>query len=215
MLKYLQGSDCMDLLFATGNENKYNLMKRRLSSLDDINVLMPKQIGVKINVVEDGKTAEENAIKKAQEYYNKTGMAVIAEDSGLYVDKFNENMQPGLFVRRVNGREDLTDHEILNYYINCLNIVDGESLAHYQTGVALIDADGNIYSMTIDEEPFLFTSKKNQKDTVSGGTLDSISYDIKNKKYFNELTNDEKQQRYERIDQETLKLVSNLKKHIK
>lgn len=205
----------MNLLFATGNENKYNLMKRRLSSLDDINVLMPKQIGVKINVVEDGKTAEENAIKKAQEYYNKTGMAVISEDSGLYVDKFNENMQPGLFVRRVNGREDLTDQEILNYYINCLNMVDGESLAHYQTGVALIDTDGNIYSMTIDEEPFLFTSKKNQKDTVSGGTLDSISYDIKNKKYFNELTNDEKQQRYERIDQETLKLVSNLKKHIK
>lgn len=205
----------MDLLFATGNENKYNLMKRRLSSLDDINVLMPKQIGVKINVVEDGKTAEENAIKKAQEYYNKTGMAVIAEDSGLYVDKFNENMQPGLFVRRVNGREDLTDQEILNYYINCLNMVDGESLAHYQTGVALMDTDGNIYSMTIDEEPFLFTSKKNQKDTVSGGTLDSISYDIKNKKYFNELNNDEKQQRYERIDQETLKLVSNLKKHIK
>ena len=205
----------MDLLFATGNENKYNLMKRRLSSLDDINVLMPKLIGVKINVVEDGKTAEENAIKKAQEYYNKTGMAVIAEDSGLYVDKFNENMQPGLFVRRVNGREDLTDQEILNYYINCLNMVDGESLAHYQTGVALIDTDGNIYSMTIDEEPFLFTSKMNQKDTVSGGTLDSISYDIKNKKYFNELTDDEKQQRYERIDQETLKLVSNLKKHIK
>lgn len=205
----------MDLLFATGNENKYNLMKCRLSSLDDINVLMPKQIGVKINVVEDGKTAEENAIKKAQEYYNKTGMAVIAEDSGLYVDKFNENMQPGLFVRRVNGREDLTDQEILNYYINCLNMVDGESLAHYQTGVALIDTDGNIYSMTIDEEPFLFTSKMNQKDTVSGGTLDSISYDIKNKKYFNELTNDERQQRYERIDQETLKLVSNLKKHIK
>lgn len=205
----------MDLLFATGNENKYNLMKRRLSSLDDINVLMPKLIGVKINVVEDGKTAEENAIKKAQEYYNKTGMAVIAEDSGLYVDKFNENMQPGLFVRRVNGREDLTDQEILNYYINCLNMVDGESLAHYQTGVALIDTDGNIYSMTIDEEPFLFTSKMNQKDTVSGGTLDSISYDIKNKKYFNELTDDEKQQRYEIIDRETLKLVGNLKKHIK
>ncbi len=205
----------MDLLFATGNENKYNLMKRRLSSLDDINVLMPKQIGVKINVVEDGKTAEENAIKKAQEYYNKTGMAVIAEDSGLYVDKFNENMQPGLFVRRVNGREDLTDQEILNYYINCLNMVGGESLAHYQTGVALIDNDGNIYSITIDEEPFLFTSKKNQKDTVVGGTLDSISYDIKNKKYFNELTYDEKQQRYEIIDQETLKLVGNLKNHIK
>ena len=202
----------MDLLFATGNENKYNLMKRRLASLEDVNVLMPKQIGVKININEDGNTVEENAIKKARAYYEKTGLATIAEDSGLYVDKFSKEEQPGLFVRRVMGREDLSDEEIINYYINKLNTVGSESLAHYKTGVALIDSLGNVYSIVIDEEPFLFTSKKNNKESLKGGTLDSISYDIKNKKYFNELTNEEKEERYKRIDAETLKLVSTIVK---
>ena len=58
----------MKLLFATGNENKYELMKRRLKEFSEIEVIMPKHINVKINVEEDGKTAEENAIKKANTY---------------------------------------------------------------------------------------------------------------------------------------------------
>lgn len=206
----------MELLFATGNENKYNLMKRRLSCFEEINVLMPKQIGIKINVNEDGRTAEENAIKKAKEYYLKTGMPVIAEDSGLYVNKFKECDQPGLFVRRVNGKEDLTDEEILNYYIKKLNEVGGESLAHYKTGVAVIDESGNVYSTTIEEEPFLFISKKNSKISIQGGTLDSISYDMVNGKYFNELTKEEKEKRYKRIDEKTIELIDKIikTKHI-
>ena len=201
----------MELLFATGNENKYNLMKRRLTCLKDINVIMPKNIGVKINVEEDGKTAEENAIKKALAYYEKTKMAAIAEDSGLYVEKFDEEMQPGLFVRRVNGREDLTDEEIINHYIKLLNEVGGESLARYKTGIALVDEKGKVYSITIEEEPFLFTSKRNNKETMQGGMLDCISYDIVNKKYFNELTPIEKEGRYKRLDAETVKLINNIR----
>lgn len=200
----------MELLFATGNENKYNLMKRRLSCFEDINVLMPKKIGIKIDVNEDGKTAEENAIKKAREHYKKTKMAVIAEDSGLYIDNFSENDQPGLFVRRINGKEDLTDEEILNHYIKKLSEVGGESLAHYKTGVAVIDEDGNVYSTTIEEEPFLFTTKRNMKNSLQGGTLDCLSYDMTNKKYFNELTKEEKEKRYKKIDKETIKLINNI-----
>lgn len=82
---------------------------------------------MKLDINEDGKTAEENAIKKAKEYYAKTNIATIAEDSGLWVEKFSEEEQPGLFVKRVNGREDLSDEEILNYYIDKLENIGGES----------------------------------------------------------------------------------------
>ena len=61
----------MKLLFATGNENKYELMKRRLKELENVEVIMPKHINIKIDVNEDGKTAEENAIKKAKAYYDE------------------------------------------------------------------------------------------------------------------------------------------------
>ena len=78
-------------------------------------------LDININVIEDGKTPEENAIKKAKQYYDVAKIPTIAEDSGLYIDKFSEEEQPGLFVKRVNGVEGLSDEEILNYYINKLN----------------------------------------------------------------------------------------------
>lgn len=197
----------MKLLFATGNENKYELMKSRLKEFENIEVLMPKHINVKIEVDEDGKTAEENAIKKAKAYYNQTKLATIAEDSGLWVEKFSKEDQPGLFVKRVNGREDLSDEEIINCYINKLKSVGGQSNARYKTGIAVINEKGEVFSKTIDEELFIFTSNKNEKDYIKGGLLDIISYDPINKKYFNELTEQEKSKRYVIIDEEIKKLV--------
>ena len=47
----------MKLLFATGNNKKYELMKNRLKDINQIEVLMPRQIGVNIKVNENGKTA--------------------------------------------------------------------------------------------------------------------------------------------------------------
>ena len=89
------------LLFATGNSFKFNLMKKRLEVFDDLELISPKSIGGKIDVVEDGKTAEENSIKKAKAYYEATKIPTIAEDAGLYIDKFKGEEQPGLYVKRV------------------------------------------------------------------------------------------------------------------
>lgn len=202
----------MKLLFATGNENKYELMKRRLKEFEYIEVIMPKHINIKIEVDEDGKTAEENAIKKAKAYYNQTKLATIAEDSGLWVEKFSKEDQPGLFVKRVNGREDLTDEEIINCYIEKLNNVGGKSNARYKTGIAVVNEEGEVFSKTIDEELFIFTSNKNEKDYIKGGLLDIISYDPTNKKYFNELTEEEKSKRYEIIDDEIRNIIKEILK---
>lgn len=202
----------MKLLFATGNENKYELMKRRLKEIKNLEVIMPKQINVKINIDEDGLTAEENAIKKAKAYYDITKLPTIAEDSGLWVEKFSKEDQPGLFVKRINGREDLTDEEILSCYIEKLKKVGGESNARYKTGIAVINEKGKILSKTIAEELFLFTANKNKKEYIKGGLLDTISYDPINQKYFNELTEEEKSKRYEIIDREIRNMIINILK---
>ena len=202
----------MRLLFATGNENKYKLMKRRLKEFEEIEVIMPKHINVKIDVNEDGRTAEENAIKKAKAYYNETKLAIIAEDSGLWIEKFSKEDQPGLFVKRINGRDDLTDEEIRNYYIEKLNNVGGESNARYKTGIAVINEKGEIFSKTIDEELFVFTANPNNKTYISGGLLDSISFDPISNKYFNELTEQEKSKRYQKLDEETRNIIKQILK---
>ena len=51
----------MKLLFATGNDYKFNLMKERLSKFEDIELVNPKMLGLNISVEENGKTAIENA----------------------------------------------------------------------------------------------------------------------------------------------------------
>lgn len=202
----------MKLLFATGNENKYELMKRRLKEIDGIEVIMPKHINIKIDIDEDGKTAEENAIKKAKAYYDKTKLATIAEDSGLWVEKFSEKDQPGLFVKRVNGRDDLSAEEILDSYIEKIRSVGGETNARYKTGIAVINEKGEIFSKTVDEELFIFTSNRNDKGYIKGGLLDIISYDPISNKYFNELNEEEKAKRYKIIDEEIRELIKEVLK---
>ncbi len=62
---------------------------------------------------ESGSTPIENARLKTKAYFEKTELPTLAADSGLYVDDIPSDAQPGLFVRRVNGKavakKDITD----------------------------------------------------------------------------------------------------------
>lgn len=80
----------MKLLHATGNDLKYSLMKKRLEEFKKIELITPKMLGIKIDVEEDGKTAEQNSIKKAKAYYEIAKIPVIAEDAGKYFDERNK-----------------------------------------------------------------------------------------------------------------------------
>lgn len=196
----------MKLLQGTSSILKYNLMKDRLKELD-IELIRPVDLNITIDIEEDGKTVEENAIKKAKAYYEVTHLPVITEDSGLYIDKFKDSEQPGLYVKRVNGKEDLTDKEILNYYIDKLNSYGGSSLAHYYTGVCIIDTNGNIYSDTIIETPFLLITNTRSTISIKGGVLEPISYDIDSNKYFNDRTEEEKKLHYKDLDNQYKSLI--------
>ena len=197
----------MKVLHVTGNDFKYNLMKERLKDFKDIELVTPKMLGISINIEENGTTAEENSIKKAKAYYEVSKLPTIAEDSGLYIDKFRNNEQPGLFVKRVNGQDNLSDDEILRYYINKLKEYNGRSFAHYYTGVCIIDSDGNIHSDTINETDFLLTSKKCKKANIKGGILEPISFDLDAWKYFDERNEEETKSHYKDLDERYCSLV--------
>lgn len=202
----------MKVLFATGNAMKLDLMKNRLKAFNEIEIVSPKMIGLDIDVVEDGKTPEENAIKKAVQYYEATKMPTIAEDSGLYIDKFSEEEQPGLFVKRVNGIEGLSDEEVLQYYIDKLKEHGGSSLAHYESGVCMIDENGGIASDLIKERDFLLTTMVDEESRgIKGGVLDCISFDIDANKYFAYCTSEDKSEHYKILDSRHCALV---KKHL-
>lgn len=197
----------MKLLHATGNLFKYNLMKERLRVFPEIELVNPKMLNINIDVLEDGTTAEENSIKKAEAYYKASNIPTIAEDTGLYIDKFSDDEQPGLFVKRVNHQEGLSDSEILEYYVDKLNEYGGSSKAHYFTGVAIVDNEGITHSKLINETEFLLTSKKCDKKNNEGGVLGCISYDINADKYFTERTIEEELDHYKKLNNEYYELI--------
>ena len=54
------------------------------------------------------------------------------------------------------------------------------------------------------------TTEKNDLPTISGGILDCISYDLVNKKYFNERTEEDKAFHYKKIDDTYKNMISNI-----
>ena len=105
----------MKILYGTTNKGKIQAMKNavktfdiELISLNDLDCALPA-------IDENGKTPLENAEIKAKAYYEAFHMPVFSCDSGLYFDELKEEEQPGIYVRRVNGRE-LNDEEMLQYY---------------------------------------------------------------------------------------------------
>lgn len=90
----------MELLVATRNKKKLQEIKELLAdfhfhvtSLDDYRDLP--------EILEDGKTFEQNAIKKAATIALATGRFVLGDDSGLEVKALNN--QPGVYSARYSG----------------------------------------------------------------------------------------------------------------
>ena len=89
-----------EIFFATMNKDKIMKMKNRLKNLD-IKIITPYDKNYNIEIQENGKSVIENATLKAKAYFDKTQIPTIATDSALYVEEFD--IQPGLFVKRING----------------------------------------------------------------------------------------------------------------
>ena len=87
------------LVLATGNPGKVKELANMLSSLN-INVVPQSDFNVS-EVAETGTTFVENAIIKARHAAKITGMAAIADDSGLEVDGLNG--APGVYSSRFAG----------------------------------------------------------------------------------------------------------------
>lgn len=104
----------MKLLIATKNAGKFAEINEVLHAAPfEIHSL--KGLGLDDEVEETGQTHEENAILKAQYFFEKTGMPTLGEDSGIYVDAFPNAL--GVQTRRWGGLAQATDEEWIAYFL--------------------------------------------------------------------------------------------------
>ena len=88
------------IVLATGNQNKVKEFQEILAGFP-LRIASLKDFPHIPEAVEDGKTFEENAYKKALHTAKILGLPAIADDSGLCVDALNG--QPGVYSARYAG----------------------------------------------------------------------------------------------------------------
>jgi len=105
------------LLLATNNKGKIAEMKALLDKSGLI-LLTPAELGLVLDVLEDGETYAENASKKAVAFSQASGMIALADDSGLEVDALEG--QPGLHSHRFSSVPNATDADRRKYLLTKL-----------------------------------------------------------------------------------------------
>lgn len=124
----------MKLILASKNAHKAQEMQAILG--DGVELITQDSAGCcEIDVIEDGTTFEENAIKKAVEIMQATGLPTIADDSGLCVDFLDG--RPGIYTARFAGENATDDENIAKLLDELKDIPDADRTAKFVCVIAL------------------------------------------------------------------------------
>ena len=127
------------LVFATGNQGKMREIREILG--DSIpEILSMKEAGIEADIVEDGKTFEDNALIKARAVSKAGNIMAMADDSGLVVDCMDG--APGIYSARFMGED--TSYDIKNNYIieQAMKVPLEERTARFVCAIACVMPDG-------------------------------------------------------------------------
>lgn len=96
----------MRIIFATKNEGKVREISEMLAEAK-VEMISLNQLDSLPEIIEDGRSYLENALKKARIISEFTGETVLADDSGLEVDALEG--EPGIYSARYAGSEATDD----------------------------------------------------------------------------------------------------------
>lgn len=127
------------IVLASKNVDKLKEMRLVLGSLP-LEILSLADFSDMPDAVEDGLTFEDNALIKARFFRKITGLACLADDSGLEVDALDG--LPGVHSARFAGyhADDATNNQKLLAELAKINVT--ESAADYRCALAFVDTDG-------------------------------------------------------------------------
>ena len=132
----------MKIVAATNNKHKVTELTALFEN-SDTELVTLREIGFTDEIVEDGATFLENARIKAMAVHKATGLAAIADDSGLCVDALGG--EPGIYSARYasedgENSDDTKNNEKLLSKLD--KIPENERTARFVSALCFIDADG-------------------------------------------------------------------------
>jgi len=189
----------MKIIFATGNKGKLREAAEVLGP--DYEIVSPASLGITEDIPETGSTLQENSLQKAQYLFERTGLPVFADDTGLEVDALGG--APGIYSARYAGPghdhqanmdkllaelEKIRRSESANDGI--LRQAQDDRRARFRTVVTLILADGTPHFFEGTCEGRIATEKRGNggfgydpvflPDAYPGRTLAEVSEEEKN-----------------------------------
>lgn len=179
------------LVIASNNEGKIKEIKRVLASLP-VEVLSLKDMGLNIEVEEDGLTFEDNAKKKSVEIYkelirrNESNFIVMSDDSGLEVDYLNG--EPGVFSARYAGEHGNDKKNNEKLLLNLAGVSDDNRKARFVCQLALINEKNEYRTVRGTVDGYILEEEKGN----GGFGYDPLFFYKPLNKSFGELTMEEK-----------------------
>ena len=137
----------MKLVLATRNEGKVREIGELLKDQNGVELLSLRSYPDAPDVVEDGKTYKENAIKKASVLAEYTGHLTIADDSGLAVDALDG--APGVHSARYAGENASDQDRILKLLDALQNVPDDRRSGRFICAVAIAEPLGIRYRLFV------------------------------------------------------------------
>ena len=126
------------------SRNKHKLVEiSKITEQFGIELVLQSELGIDIDVEEDGTTFEENSFIKANAVMQATGLPALADDSGIAVDALNG--EPGIYSARYGFDESLDDWgRLLLLLKNTEHVPDGERQAKFVCVITMVSPDGEV-----------------------------------------------------------------------
>ena len=140
-------ADKRRLLIATGSRHKFGEL-RALLDLPNTELVSLADLGIKDTADETGLTFEQNARIKAQYYWWESGLATLADDSGIEVDALGG--RPGVHTRRYAGPDATDEQNNAKLLEELAGKAPEEREARYRCVLVLVE-DGEIVETTEGE----------------------------------------------------------------
>ena len=130
----------MKVVLASKNRHKLEEISK-ITEKFDMELVLQSELGVDLDVEENGTTFEENSFIKAEAVMKATGLPALADDSGIAVDALNG--EPGIYSARYGFDESLDDWGRLELLLkNTEHVPDGQRQAQFVCVITMVTPDG-------------------------------------------------------------------------